>query len=354
MSKDTGESVGMRKKFVVVLLASLLIVFVYLLSTLLFGVIAGLLLWTLTRSIFDRVSVKLKGRESLSAMLSVAATGLVVVVPIAAVGLIMVADAASLADRASAWFEPHREEINTRLSEITSGGSFYVFDYEIRVDDLVTKLENSAAAISKFLLELLQKAVGGVAQGIMLVFVTLYSLFFFYKDGDKFFGWLKRMLPLDFDQSDRLINDFFSTSRATIKTVGILGAIQGVMGGVAFWICGIPSPFFWTILMVIASVIPAVGVQIITFPVGILLVLVGKTGYGIGLLLWSWIAIANVDNFLRPYLVRRDVDLHELLVFLSTLGGIATFGFFGFLIGPVIAALLKATFQIYSEVFQRE
>ncbi|RPH93750.1 AI-2E family transporter, partial [candidate division KSB1 bacterium] len=84
-------------------------------------------------------------------------------------------------------------------------------------------------------------------------------------------------------------------------------------------------------------------------PAAIFLIIAGKTWFGIGLLLWSLIVIANIDNILRPYLVRREVNLHELLVFISSMGGIATFGFFGVILGPVIAALLKTSLQIYAE-----
>jgi predicted PurR-regulated permease PerM len=106
----------------------------------------------------------------------------------------------------------------------------------------------------------------------------------------------------------------------------------------------------WAVLMGLASIIPAVGAQIILFPAALLLIFTGHTVSGIGLLLWSWIVIANVDNVLRPILVGKDTNLHPLLVFLSTVGGITYFGFFGFLLGPVIASLLRASLQIYESM----
>ncbi len=345
-----GTEFSRRRWFILLLLGLLLVVFLYIISDLLLGVIGGALLAGMTNPIHRRLLRATGNRKSTAALMALAVTTLCVIVPLSLIILILVSDASRLAGEARAWFEPHRPVFDATIAEITSGGSLYFFDYEIPVTELTTRLEESAGKISEFLIGLVQKTAGTVARGFLLLAITMYSLFFFYRDGDKFYDWLKSALPLSPDQSERLLSDFFATSRASLKSVGIIGAIQGALGGLAFWFCGIPAPIFWAILMTVASVIPAIGAQIILLPAGILLILVGKTAYGAGLLLWSWIVIANIDQLLRPYLVRRDVDLHELLVFLTTIGGLATFGFFGFLIGPVIAALLKSTFQIYHEV----
>jgi predicted PurR-regulated permease PerM len=318
-------------------------------STLIVGVIGGILLWAMTAGVYEWFLKRVHGKRTAAAALAMVSTMLVIVVPITLLVALMAADASTLADRASKWFEPYRPQLQEQLDRISQGRAIELFGYQITMQQVVQKVEAASGQISQFLLMLIQKTADGVARAALLLFVTLYTLFFFYLDGDAFVKWLKCILPLPHHQSQRLLDDFFATSRATLKTVVVLGAVQGTLGGFGFWVCGIPAPFFWTGLIAIASVIPAVGCHIVTVPVAILLMVSGKLWYGIGLAAWSLIVIANIDNFLRPWLVKRDVDLHQLLVFLGTIGGIATFGFFGVIIGPVIAALLKSILDIYQE-----
>jgi predicted PurR-regulated permease PerM len=343
-----------RRRFAIILVIGLLAVFLYMISKLLLGVIGGLLLWAVTQPLFRKLVKWTKGRQKLSAALSLIATVVFLVVPAAIILFFMAADAANLAQSAGKWLEPYRPVIEQKLGEIGAAGKVDLFGYELQVKDLTAKLQQATGKIANYLLLILKKTAGGIASAVLLIFIMLYTLFFCYLDGPEFLKWLKRMLPLSDEQSGRLLNDFFVTSITTLKTMGIIGLVQGILGGLGFWICGIPSPFFWTVLMALASIIPSVGAQIILVPASILLMLIGKFWWGFGLLLWSVLVIANVDNFLRPYLVKRAINLHELIVFLSTIGGITVFGFFGFLVGPVIAALLKASMQIYSEMYKLE
>lgn len=343
-----------RRKFVLILLSGLLLVFLYMISSLLIGLIAALLLWVTTEGIFERWEKWVGGRRSIAAGLSILSVFILVLVPLGLICFVLVSDAATLAQRAQEWLAPYQPQIEARMNEISGSGTFYIFDYAIEVGDVVAKLQESAGKIGQFLIMLVQNTAGSVARAIMIVFITLYALYYCYLDGRSFLKWFKGVLPLSEEQSEGLLADFFNTSKATLKAVLVIGAVQGILGGIAFWICGVPTPFFWTILMVVASIIPAVGAQIILLPVAGILMLIGNFGTGIGLLLWSLIVVANIDNLLRPKLVKREVNLHELLIFLSSIGGIITFGFFGFLIGPVIAALLKASFAMYTEIYRKD
>lgn len=339
-----------RLWFILALCVILLVTFIVMISDLLLGVIGGVLLWMMTRRLHQRLTDKLRGRRGGAAGLSLIIVLLVIVIPLTGLLVLMAADAASLAYRAAKWIEPHKPLIEQRLEHVLSGEGVVVLGYEITADEITARLQKFSAQLGQFLVQLVQQTAGGIASAVLLVFVMLYTLFFFYLDGDAFFDWLKQLLPLRPEQSERLFAEFFATSKASLKTMGVIGVVQGGLGGLAFWIVGIPAPLFWTLLMAVATIIPVVGAQIVLIPAAALLMLFGKFWFGFALLLWAWLVIANVDNLLRPYLVSREVNLHELLVFLSSIGGIAMFGFFGVLIGPVIASLLKVSLNIYREV----
>jgi predicted PurR-regulated permease PerM len=343
-----------RKRFALILLVILLAIFLRMISSLLLGVILGIILAVITRKVYLWFEKKTHGKRRAAAALSLLATILFVVIPVSFLAMLMFADGVKLANEANDWLKPYQTQLETTLDHFTYGGKLNLFGYEVEVGNVTQKVQESIGSIATFLVSLLQKTLGGLANVILLIFIALYTLYFFYLDGAEFWEWLKRMLPLKPEQAEKLKDDFLSTSLASIKTLGVIGLVQGLMGGLAFWVCGIPGPLFWSILMAVCSVIPLVGSQIILFPTAVILMLTGQVWWGIGLLAWSWIAIANVDNFLRPILIGKQTELHELVIFLSTIGGIAVYGFFGFLIGPVIAAMLKVAFEIYEDAFLTE
>jgi predicted PurR-regulated permease PerM len=149
-----------------------------------------------------------------------------------------------------------------------------------------------------------------------------------------------------------LLERFVSVTRATLKGAMLIAMIQGTLAGLAFWVAGVPAAAFWGTCMVVLSIIPAVGSGLVWVPTVIYLFLVGRFAAGLGLLLWCALVVGTVDNFLRPKLIGRDARMSDLMILLSTLGGILFLGPVGFLVGPIIAALFVTTWQIYGEVFQ--
>ncbi len=338
-----------RKRFITITMLALMAVFVYVVSSLLLGVIGGFILWAMSRGLFERLLKLTRGRANVAAVLSVLALLVVVVAPVATILSLMVNDAVNLTQQGYQFFEHLKPNIERIVTRFTSGENPSLFGYEFDPSLLLIKLEEFSGTAAEYMVEVMQKTAGGIASAILQVFIMLYTLFFCYIDGPRFFDWIKRVLPLDDHETDKLFNNFFVTSITSLKALGIIGTVQGILGGLGMWLCGIPSPFFWTVLLVFSTVIPVVGAQIIMIPAALFLIIAGKVWWGVGLLLWSWVVIANVDNLMRPYLVGRAAQLHELVVFLTTLGGIAVFGFWGFLVGPVIAGLLKALVEFYIE-----
>ena len=158
-------------------------------------------------------------------------------------------------------------------------------------------------------------------------------------------------MPLPDGVERRILDRFTSVTRATIKGTLVIGIIQGSLAGLAFWVVGIDSAVFWGTIMSVLSIIPAVGSAIIWVPAVIILIITGQYVQAIGLLLFCSLLVGSIDNVLRPWLVGRDTELHELMIFFGTLGGISLFGIIGFIIGPIIAALFVTAWDIYAETF---
>ena len=178
--------------------------------------------------------------------------------------------------------------------------------------------------------------------------VMLYLLFFLLRDGDVLARRIRDAVPLRANQRNALVSKFIIVIRATIKGSILVAVLQGALGGVIFWVLGIPAALLWAVLMAFLALLPAVGTALVWGPVAIYFLATGAMWQGVVLIAYGVLVIGLVDNILRPVLVGKDTKMPDYVVLISTLGGIATFGFHGFVIGPVIASMFMALWEIFS------
>jgi predicted PurR-regulated permease PerM len=182
---------------------------------------------------------------------------------------------------------------------------------------------------------------------VVSFFIMLYLAFFLLRDGAGLARKIWIAIPLDAVSKRAFFTMFATVIRATVKGNILVAAVQGALGGVAFWYLGVHGAVLWGALMAFMSLLPAIGAALIWLPVAIYLLVTGALWKGIGLLIWGTVVIGLVDNLLRPILVGKDIKMPDYLVLISTLGGIAIFGLNGFVIGPVIAAMFLSAWGIF-------
>jgi predicted PurR-regulated permease PerM len=153
-------------------------------------------------------------------------------------------------------------------------------------------------------------------------------------------------MPLNAQQQRDLLTRFTTVIRATVKGNVVVAIVQGALGGMIFWFLDVRAPVLWAVLMALLSLLPAVGSALIWLPVAIYFLVTGALWQGITLIAFGVLVIGLVDNILRPFLVGKDTKMPDYVVLISTLGGIAIFGLNGFVIGPVIAAMFMAVWDI--------
>lgn len=201
---------------------------------------------------------------------------------------------------------------------------------------------------SEWLLGNSLNVMGNILGGIVRAFFVLFTMYYLFKDGDKIVDKLPAALPLRREQSEAIILRTKEVVSASVYGVVTIAAIQGLLGGIAFWILGIPSPLLWAVLMAFVCMIPLAGSFVVWLPLAIYLMATGHWTKAIILSVWGAVVISTVDNLLRPKLVGNQARLHELLIFFSVLGGISVFGLLGIVLGPVVLAItlgLLRTFQ---------
>jgi predicted PurR-regulated permease PerM len=229
---------------------------------------------------------------------------------------------------------------------------FPAYDYLAAYQGIILqKAGELVGKASSILLENVSSFTFSTINTIFLFFVMLYTMFFFLKDGKELIERILHYLPLPDGVENRILDRFTSVTKATIKGTLVIGIIQGSLAGLAFAVVGIDSAVFWGTIMTVLSIIPAVGSALVWGPAVIILAITGQYMHAIGLFLFCSLLVGSIDNALRPWLVGRDTELHELMIFFGTLGGISLFGIMGFIIGPIIAALFVTLWDIYAETF---
>ena len=215
-------------------------------------------------------------------------------------------------------------------------------------------LGSSVQKIGQASVSVLQSAYKGVAHFVFISFVVFFTLYYLLTGGKKVVEKIMKLSPLKDKHEKLLVEKFISISRATIKGTLVVAFIQGAIGGIAFAIAGVPSATLWGIIMMILSIVPIIGAFVVWLPVGIVMLLLGNAWEGIFILAVGTFIISLIDNFLRPALVGKDTQMHPLMVFFATLGGVGLFGFLGFILGPIIVALFLSLWDIYAVEFKKQ
>ena len=206
--------------------------------------------------------------------------------------------------------------------------------------------------ISGFLIDRLSSVTLGTVNFLFMLFIMLYSMFFFLMDGNKLIDKILYYLPLEDQDERRMLNKFTSVTRATLKGTAVIGLFQGVLAGGAFAVVGIEGAVFWGAIMAVLSFIPGIGSALVWGPAVIILAATGHFAKAIGLGVFCAAVVGSIDNLLRPILVGRDTQMHELMILFGTLGGIIMFGVVGVIIGPIVAALFVTVWEIYGVAFK--
>lgn len=188
-----------------------------------------------------------------------------------------------------------------------------------------------------------------IVSGIIKAFFVVFTMYYLFRDGEKIVKALPGALPLSSHQSNAIIGRIGQVVSASVYGVVAIAMLQGLLGGLAFWVLGVPSPILWAVVLAFVCMIPVAGSFFVWLPASFYLVMTGHWTKALLLVLWGALVISTIDNFLRPRLIKNQTKLHELFVFFSVLGGMSVFGLLGIVLGPVVLAItlgLLDTFKL--------
>ncbi|MGD9902629.1 MAG: AI-2E family transporter [Vicinamibacterales bacterium] len=205
--------------------------------------------------------------------------------------------------------------------------------------DPTVLLTNGAEAAAAFLAGQAGSLVANVLQTFGSLLVMLFALFFMLRDGTAFAAAIRRLLPFSEPESDRLVREASDLVVASVGAGLLVAAVQGLIGGLAFWALGLPAPAVWGVAMTICALLPVVGATIVWGPTALWLFLSGDIARAVVLTAICAVVLGSADNVLRPLLLSGRTSASGLVVFVGLLGGVAAFGFVGLVVGPIVLVI---------------
>lgn len=339
-----------EKRAFELLLAGVSIAFVWILLPFFSAIFWGVILALVFMPVQRRLLALYGGRRNLAALTNLLICIFIVIIPVTLIAGSLVQEGTSVYQRVrsgeldiGAYVEQARQALPPSVDDwLESTGLGDLSQLRDRVSD--GAMQGSQMLASKAL---------SIGQNTLQFFISLgimlYLLFFLFRDGVPLGRRIRQAIPLSARYKYQLINKFVAVTRATVKGNIIVAATQGAIGGLAFWGLGIEAPLLWGVIMAFLSLLPAIGAALIWAPVAAYYLIVGNVVDGAILIFVGVVIIGLTDNFLRPLLVGKDTKLPDYVVLISTLGGMALFGINGFVIGPLIAALFIAAWDLFSQ-----
>ena len=344
--ESTPSNLESRSLWVLLLIVSLALGWILLpfYGTILWASIIALLFAPLHRWLL----VRMRQRRTLAALLTLLVVLLIVVLPLVLIAAAMAREAADVVSRLQSgdlnpgvYFRGVFDALPQWTTTVLDRLGLVDFD------TLQKRLVGALAQGSQFLATQAMSIGQNTFEFVASLFICLYLAFFLIRDGDDVARVIRRAIPLAPSHKKELVAKFATVIRATVKGNLLVAAIQGALGGLAFWFLGVNAALLWAVLMAFLSLLPAVGAGLVWVPVAIYFFVSGAIWQGVALIAWGVFVIGLVDNVLRPILVGKDTQMPDYVVMITTLGGIAVMGINGFVVGPAIAAMFIAVWHIY-------
>ena len=307
----------------------------------------GVALAILFMPLHRRVLLRMRGKPNRAALVTLLLCLFVVILPMTLISISLVQEATLIYER----LRTGQLDFGAYFQQVIAALPAWAVSLLDSLDlTSVAALQHKLATVSVQASQLIATRALNIGQNTLQFVVSfgvmLYLLFFLLRDGTALGARIRKAIPLEEKHKQDLSSKFTTVIRATLKGNLMVAATQGLLGGFIFWVLGIQGPVLWGVLMAFLSLLPAVGAGLIWGPVAIYFFATGAvwqgsilTAYGVGV-------IGLVDNILRPILVGKDTKMPDYVVLISTLGGMTLFGLHGFVIGPVIAALFIAIWDL--------
>ncbi len=340
----------LRRILLVVFASGISLLFLWMIHEFLIALLFAAILAGMFHPLYRGLTRRLRGRKGVASAITVLLVFFLVIGPLIGFLALVATQAIELAGQARQLVQEQLQR-SPRIEDWFGHSAWFAKLRPYR-EQIMGKAGELAGQLGSLAVSIITDAARSTASFFFNLFVALYAMFFFLIDGRHVLSKILYYLPLPPDDENEMLGRFVSVTRATLKGTLVVGVVQGALGGLAFWVAGIEGAALWGTVMVVLSVLPGIGTALVWLPAVGYLAIAGRPTAAILLFAWCTGVVGTIDNLLRPWLVGKDTKLSDLLILLSTLGGIVLFGFTGFVIGPIIAALFVTVWELYGTAFK--
>ncbi|OGF25480.1 hypothetical protein A2331_01265 [Candidatus Falkowbacteria bacterium RIFOXYB2_FULL_34_18] len=331
----------LSKSFLMFCIVAILIICYKIFQPFLVIIIVATILATIFYHPYEQLVKILRGRKNIAAVIMCFLVAILVIVPIANFMVYTTQRSIDTYDITQRYLDEHdvpttiKNKFWDKYNYLGLGG-----------DTIKSALIEIAKKVNDWIVNGTGSIIKGTTNFIFSLIMIIFTMFFFFIDGSKMLDKLMYWTPLPNKYDKEIFKKFKDVSYSTIISTFVTAGAQGVIGAIGFMIVGMPA-FFAGIAMAFLSLLPYIGAAFVWFPVGIYLIVIGKIWQGIFLFIWGAGVVAMVDNLIRAYIIKDKAQVHPIFIIFSILGGIALFGFWGVIFGPLVISLAVTVLHIY-------
>lgn len=298
--------------------------------------------------LYEKLCLKIKSKRLASIIMCLFII-LLIIGPLTYLFMALIQEAAEAITKINTMYQNGEfdEFLSTNLPIFESLKEKFSGYYDLSQVDSKEIIKNSIDKVSSAIFSQTSWIIANTTKGIFYFFLMVFTMYYFFRDGELLVAKIKRLMPLTPEQINLTFKQLREVTQATMYGGVAVALIQGILGGILFFIVGIPSAIFWGAIMAFLSIIPFIGAFIVYIPAGIILIFGGHYIAGLIVIAVGTLIISQVDNVLRPYLISGKTHIHPLLLFFTIMGGIYLFGLLGIVLGPMIAAIFVTILTIF-------
>ncbi|MBI3768902.1 MAG: AI-2E family transporter [Deltaproteobacteria bacterium] len=298
--------------------------------------------------LYQRVLRAVRGNATLAALALTTLVTVTLVVPTASLSTVVTQESVGLYQQLTEWVRSG--SLNERVQELRASSVGRVAQRLSRQGwevDWGSIVQRTADTVSTH--------VTALARNVAVFFfdftIMLFTLFFFFRDGDRMFTALRNLIPMDPVHKDAVFRRLYETISAVMRGMVVTAIVQGLLTWIGLALVGVPYAAFLGVAAGLMALVPLIGAAGVWIPCAVYLAATGLALRAVILVAYGTLVISMVDNILRPLLIGGRTRLPTIFLFFGMLGGIEAYGVLGIFLGPVLLSIVVSFIQIYQSQY---
>jgi predicted PurR-regulated permease PerM len=328
-------TIKQSKTIALILILVLGLFIIFTLKSLVSAILGAVVIHVLFRPLFIYFSERLKFNRALSAALIIIISFIIIVIPFVSLSLMMV--------NKVIYYLENPEVITNLIKAIeTFAGQ------KLNQPDFI---EDAYARAGNWIISIFPSFFDTALSTLLTISMMYFFLYFMLTKHEVFEDTLIKYLPFREKNAEHFASELKNTTFSNIIGQGIIAFIQGGLLAVGFLIFSIPDPVFWGLIAFFLSFLPVIGTPIVFVPAAIIELSTGDTFSGVGILIWGFVLLINIDNIIRLWINKRMGNIHPVITITGVVIGIPIFGILGIVFGPLLISTFILLVRLYEAAY---